>query len=152
MRRREFLSLVFTAITIAAWAMAFPSFAQGGSTGGSIGKQNKSVSGGESDAPAPRPLKKGVARHPDRPNKPPKSGCPSIVGAWNSWSSHIFGSGDAVMDADGTAKHASGITGRWHCDNGQLYIEWSDGKPGPVRVSADGKRVFNSSGGVHMSR
>ncbi|HLX17293.1 MAG TPA: hypothetical protein VKS24_19065 [Bradyrhizobium sp.] len=56
------------------------------------------------------------------------------------------------MEADGSARHASGIAGKWRCDNGQLYIEWSDGKPGPVRVSADGKRILNSSGGVHMSR
>ena len=33
-----------------------------------------------------------------------------------------------------------------------ILLEWADGKPGPVTLSADGKKIFSADGGVHMSR
>jgi hypothetical protein len=48
MRRRGFiLFFVGSAILLAIFAVRTTAFAQGGSTGGTIGKQNKSVSGSE---------------------------------------------------------------------------------------------------------
>ncbi len=64
----------------------------------------------------------------------------------------MFGKGDATFNKDGSAIHRSGIPGRWLCDNGQLRIEWSDGKPGPVRLSADGKKIISGDGAIHASR
>ena len=84
--------------------------------------------------------------------KPQGSRCPNIAGVWDSWSSGLFGKGDTTFNKDGAATHRSGIRGKWWCENGELRIEWSDGKPGPARLSADGKKIFNAQGEIHMSR
>jgi hypothetical protein len=84
---------------------------------------------------------------------PAAASCPSIVGTWNSWASGLWGKGDATFYKNDTATHRSIIfNGKGYCKNGQLHIEWADGKPGPVTLSADGKKIFSADGGVHMSR
>jgi hypothetical protein len=126
--------------------------AQAGSTGGTIGKQGKSISGGAEPAnPATAPVAAPHAK-PTRPAQSRAAQCPNITGVWNSWASGLFGKGDATFRVDGSAIHRSGIPGKWWCANGQLRIEWADGKPGAVRLSADGKQILSGSGSVHMSR
>ena len=64
----------------------------------------------------------------------------------------MVGKHDTTFHADGTATHRMGFRAKWWCDDGQLHIEWSDGRPGPVRLSANGKQIVGLDGGVHMSR
>jgi hypothetical protein len=98
-------------------------------------------------------LKKQIAVAATPAGVPAAANCPSIVGTWNSWASGLWGKGDATFYKDGTATHRSFIfNGKWWCKNGQLHIEWADGKPGVVTLSADGKKIFSADGGVHMSR
>jgi hypothetical protein len=134
---------------------------QPGSTGGSIGRQGKSISGDEqtpsgTTAPtiqqAPQKKQKLAPVTPANTEKQTIARCPDIVGAWNSWASGMFGKGDATFNRDGSAVHRSGISGKWWCENGQLHIDWSDGKPGIVRVTANGKQIINRDGGIHASR
>lgn len=123
-----------------------------GSAGGSIGKQGKSVSGGEdTERPAPR-SGSGSVKRASKPAEAKQSRCPNIAGQWSSWASGMFGKGDTAFFPDGSASHKSGYNGKWFCANGQLRIEWSDGKPGAVRLSPDGKTIYNWEGGVHARR
>ena len=127
---------------------------QPGNVGGTIGNRDKSVSG-ETSPPrsTPKPRKAVTSTATATTTQKSKGQrCPNITGAWNSWASGMFGKGDAVFNKDGTATHRSGIPGKWRCEDGQLHIEWSDGKPGLVRLSADRKQILNASGGVHASR
>ncbi|HZP74642.1 MAG TPA: hypothetical protein VFB45_00730 [Pseudolabrys sp.] len=147
-----------TALTSAAllWLLPQPGtaqsivLAQAGSTGGSIGRHGKEATG--SDEPRPRHHQTPRVERSEHSERTASKGCPSIVGRWSSWASGMFGANDTVFKADGTAYHSAGITGRWFCENGQLRIEWPDGKPGAVKLSADGKQIIDSAGGVHMSR
>jgi uncharacterized caspase-like protein len=101
-------------------------------------------------AALPAPMPKSSV--PAQEKKPQDFKCPNITGVWNSWASGFFGKRDARFESDGTAVYHFGIRGRWWCDKGQLRIEWSDGKPGAVWLSPDGKKILNAEGGVHMSR
>jgi hypothetical protein len=95
------------------------------------------------------PPKKAVA--PDPPSG--KSGpCPNIAGVWNSWASGIWGKGDTTFKSDGSAMHNAGIPGKWWCEKGRLFISWGGNSIGAVTISADGKKIFGSDGGIHMSR
>lgn len=123
---------------------ALPTFvlAQAGSTGGTIGKQGKSVSGGEDEK---RP----------RQSAPPsgqRTSCPNIVGLWNSWASGLFGKADTTFISDGTAKHRSGIPGTWKCEGGQLVMTWGSGRVEHFTLSPDRKKIIRSDGAVGFSR
>jgi hypothetical protein len=120
--------------------------AQAGSTGGTLGKTDQSLSGSTLKAPAPE----------TKPKAPPvakqergKGGCPNIVGTWNSWASAIWGAGDVVFKSDGNAMHNAGIPGKWWCDRGQLFMTWGENKQaGTYRLSADGKQITNLENGM----
>jgi hypothetical protein len=128
--------------------------AQAGSTGGTIGKQNKSVSGAD-EVPPPRratPEKKsGQATTKIRAAREPKATCRNLVGTWSSWASGMFGQNDTVFSRRGGAKHSSGIIGNWRCDGGQILLGWSGSQPEPLIFSADGKQVF-ANGRLVFSR
>jgi hypothetical protein len=141
-----------------------PRIAQAGSSGGSVvppqsaGKKDKSISSGPSSQeegatpPATQaPAKSAKPRRAARA-KAPASRCPNIAGVWSSWASGIMGKNDTVFGGDGSATHRSGIKGRWWCADGELHIEWPDGRPGVVTLSADGRTIYSSSGRVHMRR
>src|SRR6185312_3918743 len=115
--------------------------AQAGSAGGSIGLKGKSAAGSVAPKSQPRRMAKPSVRV-QRPGH--KTACPDIAGHWSSWASGLFGQNDTVFNADGTAYHSAGISGKWFCQNGQLHIEWPDGKPGRVKLSADGKKLLDS--------
>jgi hypothetical protein len=124
--------------------------AQGGSTGGTIGKQNKSVSGTEDK---PTPSQRATPSTPKRAGAPlARKGCGNIVGVW-SWSGGLFGSGDTEFRADGTASHRSGIVGTWVCRaGGEVYIDWKDWYKNRMKLSPDGKTLLNLEGGSTFSR
>jgi hypothetical protein len=124
-------------------AVAQPAFAQSGSTGGSLGKQGKSVSGGAGNATSPRT----VAPSPQRS----APSCPSIAGTWNSWASGMFGKGDTTFGRDGSATHRSGINGKWWCENGELRMQWAGGVENHT-LSADRKTITRSDGAVGFRR
>ena len=75
----------FISIALVAALMSFSNIdavlAQAGSTGGSIGKQDKSISGGEDAAPVRRPAK--AAKPRDTGSRSPRSA--SIAGIWRWW-------------------------------------------------------------------
>jgi hypothetical protein len=120
-------------------------FAQAGSTGGTIGKTDKSVSGGEEVAPPARPGARPTERrrnqaNPDVATNAQTSRCPSIAGTW-SWTGGLFGRNDTEFGADGSAKHGSGIVGTWTCSDGLYVIRWKNWTTDKVKLSADKKKL-----------
>jgi hypothetical protein len=135
--------------------------AQAGSTGGSVGQTDKSISG-EPPAQAPPPAAKPSNPPPAaKPSNPPPAartksqpaqaatgnGCRSIVGTWSSWASGMFGANDTRFNADGTITHPSSA-GTWSCENGLYNHVWARfGQRGPYKLSADGKQLIKVQDG-----
>lgn len=124
--------------------------AQAGSIGGSIGKQGKSISGGEeSSAPkqgTPSPARRAPSQDRSTSRDQAKPGCPSIAGTW-SWTGGLFGKNDTVFNQDGTARHRSGIVGTWTCRGGDIYLHWKNWWNGTLHLSADRRRLITVSSG-----
>jgi hypothetical protein len=153
MRWRAFMGIVTLAISLLAFADVSPALAQAGSVGGTIGKQDKSISGGEeADRPRAAPLPKRSATSP----RETSSGryCNRIVGTW-SWYPSI---NDSIFHKDGTALHpSSGTTGKWSCAGNTVNVLWS--YQGTLRtdrmtLSQDGNSIFVDSpygGGIKFT-
>jgi len=107
-------------------------FAQAGSTGGTIGKQGKSISGGEEAEPQSRPKRETPVRHPVTAEKSTGSSCRSIVGTW-SW---VVGT-ETVFNENGSARNSSGLTAKWVCANGIVIATWSHGVTNRIELSGD---------------
>jgi hypothetical protein len=113
--------------------------AQAGSIGGTIGKTDKSASGSVSEQ-APTRTKERMDANPHE--QPGRTGCPNVVGVWNSWASLVFGTSDTTFNKDGTWGHKSGQGGKWWCEGSEFRIQ----KPGSgvekYRFSPDGKQII----------
>ena len=140
-----------------SFAGARTAAAQAGSTGGTIGKQEKSVSGGEG-AEVTRPAKSQKQGQNNRgPTAPSghnsEASCRSIVGVWTSWAGGIYGGNDTRINSDGTIDHPSS-KGKWSCSGGEYVHVWDAfGVRGPYRLSPDGKRLIKiEDGSVSFSR
>jgi hypothetical protein len=123
MGRRVLIGTVLLALSHAGLANLSAAFAQAGSIGGSVGKQDKTISGSE-EADRPR-----AAPHPKPPAAKPQESasghsCNRIVGRW-SW---YLGVSDSVFHKDGTALHpASGTPGKWTCAGDTVSVVWATG-------------------------
>jgi hypothetical protein len=117
-------------------------FAQAGSTGGTVGKQDKSVSGGEeNEGPS-------GGRRNQKPRKPSSEGpqaslevggCGSLAGSWTwKWLSESV---HAVLRADGTATRSDSVSGNWSCSGSAVTVTWSAGDPDRLMLSPNGKRL-----------
>jgi hypothetical protein len=107
--------------------------AQAGSTGGTIGKTNKSVSGG--DTTKQTVTSRGQLSSGRGGNQ--GGACRKMVGTWN------WDGGDAVFDPDGSARF-SGImthTANWRCSEGLVIVVWSNGITDRITVAPDGNSV-----------
>ena len=100
-------ALVLTAMPGSVWA-------QSGNIGGTIGKKDKVITGG--DQPAKRPAYK--TRAPAAAQR--GDACRGLVGTW-TWYLGI----DAVFNADQSVGHAIN-TGKWTCTARSLVIVWTN--------------------------
>ena len=111
MRQRAFIGIALLALSHLTFVNLAPAFAQAGNAGGTIGKQDKSISGGE---PADTPR---AALHPKQSITKPREtssghSCNRIVGTW-SWA---YGLTEMVFSKNGTVRQTvSGNTGKWSC-------------------------------------
>jgi len=132
-------------------------YAQAGSAGGAIGKQGKSASGTEAPTqptarPAPAKKKRAPRVTDESGDEPPSKkggGCGRLAGVWtaNGWWNAIFGRGDVVLSADGSARHNSGIVGTWTCRSNNFVIDWKNWAHAEGTLSADGNTITFSDGG-----
>jgi hypothetical protein len=122
--------LVGFALLLGLFALAQQesAFAQAGSTGGTIGKQEKSISGGE-ETPASRSPAK-TKRKSSETNAATASGkgCGRIIGVW-TWRSSVFSWRIAVRP-NGVATHSidNGISGTWSCKDDNAVFVWANGR------------------------
>jgi hypothetical protein len=115
---------------------ATTALAQAGSTGGTIGKQDKSVSGGEE-----RTVPKRSAR-PTGSRETHSTACGKLAGVW-SW----FVNGDVFIKADGTfAQPQARLTGTWLCDGTNVVMLWSHGATDRLTLSPDGMHLSGTNG------
>jgi len=97
-------------------------FAQAGSTGGTLGNTDKSISG-ERETPAPS---QGVKRKANPVAT--ENGCREIVGLWTfrvpplSWEVAVKSNGTATHSIDG------GVTGTWTCHGDSVVFVWANGR------------------------
>lgn len=124
--------------------------AQGGTVGGTIGKQRKSVSGGDEPTErrraAPPPRRKTAPATGSRTSRQPAaSRCGRAAGTW-AW----FNGGTVTIGAGGTASSGS-LTASWSCMGGQIIIVWSHGYTDRLTLSPDGNRLSGTNGIIAVS-
>jgi hypothetical protein len=136
MRQRASIGIAFLALSHLASANVSSALAQAGSTGGTIGKQDKSISGGE-EADRPR-----AASHPKRSAAKAQetssgNSCGRIVGRW-SW---YLGMSETVFNQGGTVRAGSGVSGNWICTNTKFSAVFSNGIKERYEISQDGNSL-----------
>jgi len=106
-------------------------FGQAGSTGGAIGKTDKSISGTEA-----APNSRSEKRTPERANGP--SLCDKVAGSWMwRW---LNNSAVVTLSADGTSSASNGNSGSWTCAGRTVVVNWPLG-PDALTLSADARRL-----------
>jgi hypothetical protein len=118
------IALLFALFSLATFTR--PAFAQAGSAGGSVGKQDKSLSGGDDREPAQSKAPHKPARSMAEKSSKEKSGRPaagcSIAGNY----SYAFQT-VTVFTSGGTASNSAGPQGTWSCSGGRITVNWNTG-------------------------
>jgi len=109
---------------------------QAGSIGGTIGKTDKSASGGEDQTPT----RIAPARHSGTNEKSKEGGCQRIIGTWRWPIGH-----DWVFNQDGSIHTTRGYDGKWKCDGGEVVITWSTNETDRLTISRAGDSFSNGS-------
>ena len=138
---RLFIAVTFSSALFCSLAPTIPANGQG-STGGFVGKSDRSASGG-GEPRAPRHVS---TSHIARPVEP--STCGHVAGTW-SW----FNGDLNVLNPGGTARSSAGsgsVTGNWSCINGHVLIVWSNGYNDRLSLSSNGDHLEGSNGFVRV--
>jgi len=140
MMRRASIGIALLVLTHLVSANASSALAQSGSVGGTIGKQDKSVSGGEEQrTPRPKPASTATPK-----NDP----CQKVVGSW-SWI--VAGMTDrATFLPNHTGTHTQGGNGEWSCSGGQYQVTWTLNRTDRFTLSADGATLSGTSSAMGM--
>ena len=110
--------------------------AQAGSTGGTLGKTDQSLSGGQPKPGAALEPKKTKGAAPEAQ----KAGCARVAGTW-LWSNGI----SVAVSANGTASATNGDKATLACTGGVYTFKWlSFGVETRMTLSADGRRLSGS--------
>ena len=134
---RRFILPIFLIATFSAPCVAQ---VQSGSVGGTVGKQDKSISGGaELDRPRAAPQPKRSATKSQE--KSSGQSCDRIVGNW-TW---YLGVTEMVFNQDGTARNSGGGPATWTCTGGRAVVTFrggpSTGAVDHVTISHDGNSL-----------
>jgi hypothetical protein len=147
------------AMLLGLFALGQPesAFAQAGSIGGTIGKQDKSISGVEETPASHSPAKTKRKFNQSSETNPATGsgkGCGRIIGVW-TWRSSIF-SWRIVVRPNGVATHSidNGISGTWSCKDDNAVFVWANGKyldhvillPEPDRLEGTNKDGIKFTG------
>jgi hypothetical protein len=106
-----------------------------GSTGGTLGKTDQSLSGGTK---APQKLDRTVpekldSTHPSKQSDKGPSRC-AAVGTWTG----EFGE-EMTLTSNGTSSHSVLGAGTWSCNNRQVVVVWKNGLSERCSPSTDGQ-------------
>src|ERR1700733_7925700 len=136
MRWRASTGIALLALSHLAFANVSSVLAEAGSTGGTIGKQDKSISG---DAEVDRPRAAHHSKRPATNSQETSSGpaCSRIVGTWK-WGGG-FGLTKMVFNQNGTGRQSlTGSTGRWSCARTIGRTVFTNGSTDRIAISKDG--------------
>ena len=123
-------------VLLMAAVLAGPAFAQAGNTGGTLGKTDQSLSGGQPKSGAAVEPKKTKGAAPEAQ----KAGCTRVAGSW-AWSNGI----GVVISANGTASATNGDKATLSCAGGMYLFKWQAfGNESRMTLSTDGKRLAGS--------
>jgi hypothetical protein len=132
--RRKLTFIVLSLLLGVASSTAQP-IAQG-STGGTLGKTDQSLSGGQPKPGAALEPKKTKAAAPEAQ----KAGCGRIAGSW-LWSNGL----SVAISASSTATATNGDKATLTCSGGLYVFKWQAfGNEARMTLSADGKRLSGS--------
>jgi hypothetical protein len=134
-------SLIF-ALNVLSASVAAIAQVQPGSTGGNIGRQDKSVSGGGT------PEKSPPAHHPVATKSVAKSSsCGRIAGTWK-WDRGAI----VIIRPNGSASQ-SDFSGAWTCkEQSQYDLVWTTGYTDHLTLSSDGSHMDAVNNvGTHFS-
>jgi hypothetical protein len=140
MKRRTFVGIALLALSHLSFVNASSALTQAGSTGGSVGKQDKSISGVEAapePSPSERPRSSSRAR-PARASEADTSGC-HVAGEW-VWST----GGNAVINRGGTLTKGS-LNAKWSCKVNHVVITWSHGFIDHLTLSPDATSLHGTN-------
>jgi|SRR5665213_140882 len=149
MKRRGTIGIVLLALSYFAFANVSSALAQAGSTGGAVGKRDKSISGGEEADTlrgVPHP-KRSAAKSQESSSD---HSCGRIVGRW-TW---YRGVSETVFNQNGTAQNSFGNTGKWTCAGATFRNEWVSGDKESYTIASDGHSmsvVSTWGGGVKFT-
>jgi hypothetical protein len=115
------------------------SFGQAGSTGGTVGKTDKSVSGGEESVETNQKRKTSGRPQATGQRKTGGGSCQKIVGTW-TW--HYFLDTETVLSEGGVGRNSTGPKGAWTCSAGIATAKWDNGFVDTITVSGDGNTLF----------
>jgi hypothetical protein len=125
-------------ISLAGGSLAF---GQAGSTGGTIGKQDKSISSAgdavDSQRAEPERLPRSASpRRAEEKAHDTSSGCGRIIGEWQ-WP---LGQ-KIVFKSGGLTQSSRGDTGTWTCKERTVIASWKSGYIDHVTLSPDGTQL-----------
>jgi hypothetical protein len=139
-------SIAISVIIVVCWPAAlFPaatmSWAQAGSTGGTLGRTDKSVSGGDEPTRDRSASRKSAAAKPAE-HKQAGNDCNRVVGVWQwRW---LNETSVVTLNANGTGSSAHGFKSTWTCSNRTAVIRWPMAQDTMV-LSSDGKKLTGSN-------
>jgi hypothetical protein len=146
MMQRASIGITLLVLSHLVWANSSSALAQAGSAGGTIGKQDKSISGSEEpDTPRAAPQPKRAAAHEASSG----AACGRIVGTWN-W----VLDGEVTTRPDGTYTYAfprARGAGRWSCRDGTRVVLRANGREDRMILSADGMTMTGVSWLTHFT-
>jgi hypothetical protein len=121
-------------------------FAQAGSTGGTLGNTDKSISGSrEEPGRAGSDHETVPRRHRTDAGNQSGARCANIAGSWSWFNGTTTITGSSIA-------HTNGDTGSWHCSDGVYVLTWRSGVVDHLTLSDNGKRLAgNNSGGIPVS-
>jgi hypothetical protein len=125
-------------------ALAGAAIAQAGSTGGTLGNTDKSISGERREEPSSERKSRERVTHTPKRGNAENGPCQKVVGSW-SWV--VIGVTDhATFFADHTAIHTQGGAGHWSCSDGQYQVTWTrTNLTDHFTVSSDGSTLSGTS-------
>jgi hypothetical protein len=132
MRRGASIGITLLALSHLAFVNVSSALAQ---AGGTVGKQDKSVSGGTGLATAPPPSPKPDL-HTDL--------CKRLPGVWSTSVNSNLGA--LIIKSDGTMTHGS-FSGTWTCDIGVFNANWY-GTTTKCTISRNARQFSCASGGI----
>jgi hypothetical protein len=140
------IAVALVSVVVGSFVVTAKVFAQGGSTGGTIGKIDKSQSGADA-APSVQPESKASkpAKRAGAHRNIATSSCSKMPGNW-SW----FNFNNVVISPDGTAT-AGPFSATWSCKDDSVVMHWSHGYTDRLTLSRNGTHLEGTNGSVTVT-